>query len=175
MNNKQITGTGKETITIVVSTPFAAVSTAVTLLVGIVSLMMTVLTYRQHKQSETAVGLKPSTLKTTLQNQLHDILDNAFSDLELREVCYELGVDYEDLPFSGQTYKARELVARLSRNGRLDALCQVICQMRPHLKAQIDNLQTHSAPEQSAALQAASNPLPWATKLEKEFSRLIQA
>lgn len=44
-------------------------------------------------------------------------------DLEgLRQLCFDLGVDYDDLPSQTKSAKTRELVQFMGRRGRLDAL-----------------------------------------------------
>lgn len=98
-------------------------------LVTVIGIFIAFLQYRQSKDSRS----KPSILDTDQQVQLHKILDHYFSDQELRLLCMELGVDYEDLPFPGQSNKARELVAIMARNGRSDDLEMIIQQERPHL------------------------------------------
>lgn len=67
------------------------------------------------------------------QVQLHRWLDDYFDDEELKTVCLEIGVDYVDLPGSGQSAKALELVRWCARNGRLDDLATKIRQLRPRL------------------------------------------
>jgi formylglycine-generating enzyme required for sulfatase activity len=50
-----------------------------------------------------------------------------FSEEELRTLCYELEIDYDDLPARGKTSKARELIFHCERTrqlGDLIALCQ---------------------------------------------------
>ena len=51
--------------------------------------------------------------------KLPEILASRFSDGELRDLCFDLGVDYESLAGEGKSAKARELIAYLQRRGRL--------------------------------------------------------
>ena len=62
---------------------------------------------------------------------LRDALDDAYSDAELRDLCFELEVDYEDLPGDGQAAKARELVLFCKRRGLLAALVACVMRDRP--------------------------------------------
>ena len=62
---------------------------------------------------------------------LRDALDKAYSDAELRDLCFELEVDYEDLPGDGQSAKARELVLFCKRRGLLAALVACVMRDRP--------------------------------------------
>ena len=43
-------------------------------------------------------------------SRLRQILSYRFDVGELQTLCFELGVDYDDLPGSGKADKARELV-----------------------------------------------------------------
>jgi len=70
---------------------------------------------------ETQVNLK----------MLRDALDDAYSDAELRDLCFELEIDYEDLPGDGQSAKARELVMYCKRRGLLAALVACVMRDRP--------------------------------------------
>jgi hypothetical protein len=52
---------------------------------------------------------------------------------ELRDLCFELGVDYDDLPGGGKTIKSRELLRHLERNGRMDEFVAVCSRLRPNV------------------------------------------
>ncbi len=54
-----------------------------------------------------------------------------FNEVELKACCFELGVDYEDLGGDGRADNARELVARLIREGRLPDLISYMEGERP--------------------------------------------
>ena len=56
------------------------------------------------------------------RSQLLQWLLAQFSDGELRTLCFELGVEYEDLGGRGRAENARELIALLERRGRLPEL-----------------------------------------------------
>ena len=53
---------------------------------------------------------------------LRDILVTYFNDGELRDLCFDLGIDYENLGGEGKAGKARELVAYCVRHNRLTDL-----------------------------------------------------
>jgi hypothetical protein len=53
------------------------------------------------------------------------------NDQELRTLCADLGVDYDDLPVMGRANKARELVAFLERRNRLPELPPLLARPRP--------------------------------------------
>ena len=60
-------------------------------------------------------------------------LDRRFDEQELRSLCFDLRVDYDNLPGEGKVNKARELVAYMARRGRLDDLAKVGRRLRPDI------------------------------------------
>jgi hypothetical protein len=48
-------------------------------------------------------------------SRLRQILATRFSESELRTLCFDLGIDYDDLPGQEKASKARELIAYLER------------------------------------------------------------
>ena len=57
-------------------------------------------------------------------------LVNYFDLEELRTLCFDLGVDFDELKGSGKVAKARELVQHWQRHGNLDQLVDAIHQQR---------------------------------------------
>lgn len=51
-----------------------------------------------------------------------DILTNLFSEDELITLCFELGIDYEQLPGSSKLGKAREIIKFCDRRNKLKKL-----------------------------------------------------
>ncbi len=73
---------------------------------------------------------------TTLQNErarLRQNLNTYFSDTELREICFDLGIDYQELPHEDKRAFVVELITHLDRRGRLAELISVCKQLRPNL------------------------------------------
>lgn len=64
---------------------------------------------------------------------LRRILSERFSDGELRNLCFDLGIDYESFPGNGKSDKARELVALSVRHHRIPELVAAIKDARPDL------------------------------------------
>ena len=64
-------------------------------------------------------------------SRLRQTLTGRFDVGELRTLCFDLGVDYDDLPGQGKASKARELIRYLERRGRIPDLVTVGGQMRP--------------------------------------------
>jgi hypothetical protein len=61
------------------------------------------------------------------------VITNYFSLEELRAICFDLGVDFDDIPGKGKSAKSLELVAYLNIRSRLDELIQLIDEERPQL------------------------------------------
>jgi HEAT repeat protein len=66
-----------------------------------------------------------------LQIQLRQILTERFDKGELGTLCFDLGVDYDDLPGEGNQAKAKDLVAYCERRERIDELIAIGKQQRP--------------------------------------------
>ncbi len=64
---------------------------------------------------------------------LRNILVERYSTDELRNCCFDLSVDYDDLPGEGKASKARELVSFLDRRNRLADLVHIGRQQRPDI------------------------------------------
>ncbi len=84
-----------------------------------------------------AVGLtvqsRPLTSGDVNRQALRQILDDAYSLSDLRDLCFELKVDFDDLPGEGQSAKARELVLYCEKRQMVAALVELIMRDRPHL------------------------------------------
>jgi tetratricopeptide (TPR) repeat protein len=104
---------------------------------------------RLLQESETTFGSNqtgPSTSKlsqpasTTVQpdestdTMMRRVLVQRFSFEELRTLCTDLRVNFNDLAGEGQEAKARELIAYLERRERLGELLKYIRQHRPDIK-----------------------------------------
>ena len=72
----------------------------------------------------------------SLLTRLHEQLTQAFNLPELHNLCFELGVEFEELPGERLSDKARELLLYMERRERLGALLALCAQKRPHLNWQ---------------------------------------
>jgi tetratricopeptide (TPR) repeat protein len=72
---------------------------------------------------------------TSRQNltRLRQLLTRHFDSEELRTLCFDLGIDYEDLPSEGRAGKARELLVYLERRDRISELVELGKQLRPDI------------------------------------------
>ena len=64
---------------------------------------------------------------------LRELLTAHFSESELRTLCFDLDVEYEDLRGTGRSDKERELVAYLARHDRMGELTEVGARLRPDI------------------------------------------
>lgn len=65
--------------------------------------------------------------------ELYAVLKDRFSRSELKELCFELHVDYEELAGDTKKDKARELVIYMENRERLDDLTTTINKLRPDI------------------------------------------
>jgi len=83
-------------------------------------------------QAPDAVCIR-SALKRNPLVRLRQILATRFNEGELRTLCFDLEVDYGDLPGGGKASKARELVAYLARRDRIGELIETGKGLRPEI------------------------------------------
>ena len=74
-----------------------------------------------------------SSSPTEWRTQLRENLVRYFDDEELRTLCYDLGVDYDDLRGEGKAAKARELVTFLDHRNRIAELVKKCSELRPNV------------------------------------------
>ena len=65
--------------------------------------------------------------------ELRQQLEAAMDDEELATLCYDLGVDYENLKGNNKQARARELLLHCERTGKLSELTELCRAMRPNL------------------------------------------
>jgi hypothetical protein len=89
--------------------------------------------YQQSEFALTTVGLPTSAEGRELRVRLREILVNRFDESELKTLCFDLKISYEDLPGSGKADRARELVAYCERHACTRALIQRGASLRPDI------------------------------------------
>jgi hypothetical protein len=77
----------------------------------------------------------PTDIRTPEQTltQLHQCISYYFSEQELRTLCNDLGVDYDDVGTGGKAAQARDLVMYLERRGRTPDLIDKCKAERPNV------------------------------------------
>ncbi len=84
--------------------------------------------------SETSPPNSQNPLFTEIDHaKLRQIIVDGFDEEELQDLCFDLEVDYEDLPAVGKSGKARELVALFQRQNRIVALIAACKEQRPNI------------------------------------------
>jgi hypothetical protein len=68
-----------------------------------------------------------------LLSNLRQVLNERLNESELRDLCFDLGVDYESLSGEGKADKARELVSFLQRRKRIPELIMKGEKQRPDI------------------------------------------
>ena len=71
-------------------------------------------------------------LDFTQIRRLPTAINEQFNEEELRDLCFELGVDYENLPAGSKANKARELVTYFARRQQIPDLTAALHDRRPH-------------------------------------------
>lgn len=109
--------------------------------------------------------------KNRYQNQveIQKILITYFNDGEIRQLCFELGIDYDDLPIGGRQLKATELVKFLDRRSKLQELLNKIEELRPHAGLNIQELMAEVIPADDERLQDFSSLL---AQIKRNFEEL---
>jgi len=96
------------------------------------------------------------------RTDLRQLLVEYFGDEELRTLCFDLAIDYDDLPGVGKAGKARELVTYCVHHGRFSELVKAVKDRRP------------SAP--GISMLPKHNPVPFANQeVTKELLLFSQA
>ena len=65
--------------------------------------------------------------------RLRDMLSTGFNESELRDLCTDFRIEYEDLAGSQRRDKIRELIAHFERRGRTSEIIEVVRDLRPNL------------------------------------------
>ncbi|WP_420627389.1 hypothetical protein [Candidatus Leptofilum sp.] len=60
-------------------------------------------------------------------------INDSFSEDDLRDLCFELRLDFENLPGSVKKDKVRELIIHFDRRKRINVLVEAFREMRPHV------------------------------------------
>jgi tetratricopeptide (TPR) repeat protein len=69
--------------------------------------------------------------------QMRDVLEKSFNDTELRNLCFDMTIDYETLPGAGKADKARELIQYCTRHSCYKDLVQRCRKLRPEAFATV--------------------------------------
>ncbi len=100
---------------------------------------------------------------------LREFLYDEFSEVELTDLCQQLGLSYDRLPGTGHFGKTRGLLETINREGRMRALVAKLRELRPEgfealnlsagLPAQTADQALGSASQRSVSRETAASPL----------------
>lgn len=65
------------------------------------------------------------------QQALRELIGRLFNDSEIRDLCFDLGIEYENLGGSSKADKVRELITFAARDGRTADLLAAVKKRRP--------------------------------------------
>lgn len=83
-------------------------------------------------------GRLPKYNKSSIGPALRSLVAEHFDLEELRDLCFDLNVDFDDLRGEGKTAKARELIMYVQRRDRLNDLIVELKRLRPPLASKLE-------------------------------------
>lgn len=78
------------------------------------------------------IGRQVAGLEQMILARLYLTVEGQFNEREFINVCFRLGVDYENLGGQGKAGRVQALIELLHRNGRVGELMMVVKEMRPN-------------------------------------------
>lgn len=66
-------------------------------------------------------------------SEFRQTVNMALSEEDLRTLCFDLNIEYEDLPAQGKEGKVRELIAKMRREGHIENLNSHLSNIRPKI------------------------------------------
>jgi len=75
----------------------------------------------------------PIRQRAALPPLLQQTIQRYFNTSELRSLCFDLGIEYEDLSGENRSDKVRELITYAERHGRTHELIMLCRRLRPHV------------------------------------------
>jgi hypothetical protein len=107
-------------------------------------------------------------IRETTAQELADLrqkLADYFDDGELKSLCFDLGVAYDELPGEGKVNKARELIAFMERRDRIAELVAECARQRPKVSWKLsldgdDAAASNDRRDQQRAVREASGSIP---------------
>jgi hypothetical protein len=101
--------------------------------------------------------------------KLADFISASFDEEGLKDLCFRLHVDYDDLPALGKSNKARELVKSMQHRNRTSDLVETVQELRPHLGLNLKALTHEVLPANDPRLQGVDSLL---TEFRHHYERL---
>jgi tetratricopeptide (TPR) repeat protein len=104
--------------------------------------------------------------------ELRHLLATRLSDGDLRTLCFDLGIDYDDLPGEGKSNKIRELLAYLGRRERLPDLIQFARRLRPDIWGEASHVTPDASPKRRVPFVLPQLDIPTFTGRDQELNKL---
>jgi hypothetical protein len=108
--------------------------------------------------------------------QLREILGTAFDDNDIRTLCFDLNIDYDNLPGEGKTRKIIELINNNAHQGRIEQLIDYCSQKRPDFpwaeirRAAVGNPSSVDTAPDKGRVPSAQNVPPTGPRSRKQTS-----
>lgn len=77
------------------------------------------------------IGRQVNSLEQMILARLYLTVEQQFNESELQNLCFQLGVDYENLAGQGKAARVQTLITYLHRRGRIGDLIETCREMRP--------------------------------------------
>lgn len=101
---------------------------------------------------------------------IREVLNKYLSDDNLRDLCFELGIDYDDLGGDSRHSRIRELIIRYDKNGELEAVITTVAKIKPKVGAKIQEIKAREEAEAEARYLAEKKiRLEAEEKIRREF------
>ncbi|MFO7539209.1 MAG: hypothetical protein R6X32_14300 [Chloroflexota bacterium] len=101
--------------------------------------------------------------------KLADFISVSFDEEGVKDLCFRLNVDYDDLPALGKRNKARELVKSMQHHNRIGDLVETVQQLRPHWGLNLKDLTHEVLAPDDPRLQGVDSLL---TEFRHHYQRL---
>lgn len=77
------------------------------------------------------IGRQVAGLEQMILARLYLTVESHFNESEFQNLCFNLGIDYENLGGSGKAAQIQSLISYLHRRDRIGELITVVREMRP--------------------------------------------
>lgn len=77
------------------------------------------------------IGRQVANLEQMILARLYMTVEDQFNESEFQNLCFNLGVDYENLGGSGKAARIQALISYLHRRDRIGELIEAVKEMRP--------------------------------------------
>jgi hypothetical protein len=86
-------------------------------------------------------------------------INDSFGENDLRDLCFELQLDFDNLPGPSKKDKARELIIHFDRRKRINVLVTAFSELRPNINLEMISLDAFDEDPTSARIEISSADL----------------